>query len=108
MVFPSIGDEVLITTDRWFIAPDGKQYRSVFGTLSAINSDESTLGIKTNDRSTNWYAQVGNLTIAGCQIHYAVKIDRSKVNFGDATDYGTHEGDVTHYTRPSMIYDAGN
>jgi hypothetical protein len=64
----------LITTDNWFIAPDGKQYRSVWGRVE-VHSSESTLGIKTNIRSTNWYAIIGvqgkRVIIAGCQIHYA-------------------------------------
>lgn len=106
MVFPSIGDEVLITTDNWFVAPDGKQYRSAFGTLHSINSDEATLGVRTNDRSTNWYVQIGNLTIAGCQIHYAVKTDRESVNFDHCDDYTTKDGEVKSYVRPTLIYDA--
>jgi hypothetical protein len=67
-----LGDKVLVTTDNWFIAPDGEQYRAVFGTVKGIHRDEEMLGIKTNARSTNWYAEIGNVLIAGCQIHYAV------------------------------------
>lgn len=68
-----IGDSVLVTTDNWFFAPDGQQYKAVWGEVRGIFSDEQMLGIKTNTRSTNWYAQIGNVFIAGCQIHYAVK-----------------------------------
>ncbi len=67
-----IGDKVLVTTDNWFYAPDGRQYRAVWGTVKGIFSDTQTLGIKTNAKSTNWYAMVGSMMIAGCQIHYAV------------------------------------
>ena len=70
-----VGDNVLVTTDNWFLAPDGQQYRAVWGEVHGIFSDEQMLGIKTNSRSTNWYAQIGNCFIAGCQIHYAVKSD---------------------------------
>jgi len=39
-------------------------------------SDEQGLGIKTNDRSTNWYVFIGNdekgMIVAGCQLHYCV------------------------------------
>ena len=69
------GDKVLVTVDGWFFAPNGEQYRAVFGTLHGIKTDQEALGVKTNARSTNWYAQVGTVLIAGCQIHYAVKTD---------------------------------
>src|SRR3546814_15952739 len=69
----SVGDQALITTDNWFYAPDGKSYRAAFGTVKAIRSSEIALGVKTNSKSTNWYVEVGNMLIAGCQIHYAVR-----------------------------------
>jgi len=71
----NIGKTFLITTDCWFIAPDGQQYKGVFGTLKDICSDEATLGIKTNRGSTNWYVEIGNMCIAGCQVHYVVQTD---------------------------------
>lgn len=64
----------LITTDAWFTAPDGAQYRSVWGKVAVANDNE-ILGIKTNARSSNWFAIIGEadkrVIIAGCQIHYA-------------------------------------
>lgn len=64
----------LITTTEWFYAPDGNTYRAVWGKVK-ICKDEETLGIKTNIRSANWYAVVGEgekqTIVAGCQIHYA-------------------------------------
>lgn len=72
-----IGDKVLVTTDGWFFAPDGEQYRAVFGTVRGIHSSEEVLGIRTNARSTNWYAEIGNTLLAGCQIHYCVKTDKA-------------------------------
>lgn len=71
----NVGDTVLLTTDNWFFAPDGRQYRAVFGTVYGIFNDHEVLGIKTNARSTNWYVGIGNMIVAGCQIHYAVKTD---------------------------------
>lgn len=71
----NIGDKVLVTTDQWFFAPDGESYKAVFGTVKGVFNDQEALGIKTNARSTNWYVQVGNMMIAGCQIHYAVKTE---------------------------------
>lgn len=47
------------------------------------------LGIKTNMKSTNWFAKVGcedkHVIIAGCQIHYAVKTDEQP-NIQDVTE----------------------
>lgn len=70
-----IGKKALITTDNWFFAPDGQQYRSVFGTIKGVYDSQVTLGVKTNAKSTNWYVVIGNLTLAGCQIHYVVETD---------------------------------
>ena len=69
------GKKYLITTDDWFQAPDGQSYRSVYGTVTAIESDQDTLGIKTNRGSTNWYLIIGKMVIAGCQLHYAIQCD---------------------------------
>lgn len=70
-----IGDKAIVTTDGFFYAPDGQQYRAVFGEIKGIHSDSETLGIATNRHSSNWYLEIGNVVIAGCQIHYAVKSD---------------------------------
>jgi hypothetical protein len=72
---PRAGDKVLVTVDGWFTAPDGSTYDTVFGTFRGAFSSEDVLGIRTNARSTNWYAVVGNVTIAGCRIHYVVRTD---------------------------------
>ena len=77
MIRPKAGEKYLITTDNWFIAPDGEQYRAVFGTVAEIQSDEETLGIKTNRGSTNWYVVIGNMIVAGCQIHYCIRTDEA-------------------------------
>ena len=102
----AIGKTVLITTDNWFYAPDGKTYRAVFGTLRNVLADSDVLGIKTNARSTNWYLEIGNMVIAGCQIHYAMLAERSEMNFGKVTqDY--REGlFVQSLTQEANIYDA--
>lgn len=74
-----IGKTYLVSTNDWFLAPDGETYKGAFGTAKGIYSDEASLGIKTNRGSTNWYIEIGNLMIAGCQIHYAIRTD--KVSF---------------------------
>ena len=95
----------LITTDAWFIAPNGKSYNSVWGNIEIVN--DSILGIKTNARSSNWFAKIGNegkeVIIAGCQIHYAVKCE-SKPNTGDIDDWNVDSSNYLEFKRPTKIY----
>lgn len=93
----------LITTDAFFFAPDGKQYRAAWGEVLIL--PDSVLGVKTNEKSSNWYVRVGSeqehVIIAGCQIHYAVKVDQCP-NLQDVQErVGT---DNTLQTLDSRIY----
>lgn len=95
----------LITTDAWFYAPDGKVYRSVWGDVQIVA--DTVLGIKTNARSSNWYAKVGteenHVIVAGCQIHYATKCP-NKPNTDKVNDYSIEAGVFKEYERPCGIY----
>ncbi|MBU2963363.1 hypothetical protein KO516_21555 [Citreicella sp. C3M06] len=71
-----IGQKYLITPDNWFFAPDRENYHAAFGTVHAVVDSEMALGLKTNRNSTNWYVVIGDMIIAGCQIHYAMRADR--------------------------------
>lgn len=55
-----IGKKVLVTTDNWFFAPDGIQYRAVYGTLVGIQTSEQALGVKVNARSQDWFMTVAS------------------------------------------------
>lgn len=100
-----IGDKVLVTTDAWFFAPDGEQYKAVCGTVKGVYTAEETLGVKTNAKSTNWYVEIGNMTIAGCQIHYAIKTDI--VSFKPPVREIEFNGELKISENPcSRIYDA--
>ncbi|MDD2133348.1 hypothetical protein [Pseudomonas kurunegalensis] len=99
-----IGKKALITTDNWFYAPDGRSYRAVFGTVRSVRGDQETLGIRTNARSTNWYVEIGNVTLAGCQVHYAIRADAA--NTGTVEDSREESGQVHEFARASYIYDA--
>lgn len=99
-----IGKNVLITTVDWFFAPDGKLYRAVWGELKAIKQAEANLGIRPNGRSINWYIEVGNMTVAGCQVNYCIQTDH--VDLGWVDDSLQHEGRHVVNSRPSMIYNA--
>lgn len=69
------GKKYLITTSSWFFAPDGQSYTAAFGTVRGVRLAEEVLGVKPNRQSANWYVEIGNLVIAGCQIHFAVRTD---------------------------------
>ena len=96
----------LITTDNWFIAPDGKNYRAVWGDVEIV--DDSILGIKTNRNASNWFAKVGtennHVIVAGCQIHYSIRCDK-KPSITEVEDYHTTatEG-CKKFDRPSQIW----
>lgn len=100
-----IGKNYLITTDDWFVAPDGSQYKSAWGEFRGTFSAEDVLGIKTNRNSTNWYASFGDLGLGGCQIHYWIETDSPSFDKAkaDLTE-GTKVQQVT--LSESRIYNA--
>lgn len=96
----------LITTDKYFTAPDGKTYQAAWGDVKIV--DDSVLGVKTNRQSSNWYAVVGandkEIIIAGCQIFYAIKCEE-KPNVAQVMDWHTNnDGLVVESSRPTKIY----
>jgi hypothetical protein len=96
----------LITTDNWFYAPDGKQYRAVWGNVEVLGDE--IIGVKTNRNSTNWFAKVGtvdnHVIVAGCQIHYAVKSDE-RPNTENVMDWNSDAGNgIKVFDRPTAIY----
>ena len=96
----------LISTDEWFIAPDGKQYKAAWGEIEIV--EDSFLGLKTNRMSTNWFAKVGSednhIIIAGCQIHYAAKCKNEPVTT-EIEDWTANAADgIKKYKSPSRIY----
>lgn len=99
-----IGDKALITTEAWFYAPDGRQYKALHGTVKALRSSDDTLGIRTNARSTNWYIEVGNMTIAGCQVNYLLKTE--SCNLGYVHDDVSGPEGCQEVLRMPTIYDA--
>ena len=96
----------LITTEKYFIAPDGLSYQSVWGDVKLV--EDSILGVKTNRNSANWYAVVGGngkeIIVAGGQIFYSVKCEQ-KPNTGRVMEW--HSGDdgrIVENERPTKIY----
>lgn len=82
----------LITTDNWFLGPDGQEYAGVWGEVEVVKTLD-LWGFEPHRPSQNWFLKVGtednHVFIAGCQIHYAVKSEarpnpgRIKFSFGD-------------------------
>ncbi len=96
----------LITTEKYFIAPDGLSYQAVWGDVKLV--EDSILGVKTNRNSANWYAVVGGngkeIIVAGCQIFYAVKCEK-KPNTGRVMEWHTADnGGIVEQERPTKIY----
>jgi hypothetical protein len=95
----------LITTNDWFTAPDGKDYKAAWGEVKILS--DGILGVKTNSRSANWFAQIGNennhIIIAGCQIFYAIKCKKTPVNDKGET-WSVENGELKNHTTPSKIY----
>ena len=95
-----INKKVLITTQQWFYAPDGKQYRSVHGTLKAVHEAGKT-GFIPNRSHANWFIEIGSMIIMGCQVMYVVECET--VNTDKVMEWST-EGGMKEYERPSAIY----
>lgn len=95
----------LITTDNYFLAPNGQHFQGVWGEVEILTDD--ILGVKTNRMSTNWFAKVGtaenHVIIAGCQIHYAVKCEERPYNRPYNREE-IHEGELRLIPSPSRIY----
>lgn len=100
-----VGDKMLVTTDDWFTAPNGCSYKAAFGPVIAIHTAEDTLGIETNKYSTNWYLELGNMMIGGCQIQYAIRTDTC--DFKNYVRGIEHEGKLSLVEEDtSRIYNA--
>lgn len=95
----------LITSDEWFMCPDGKDYKAAWGEVEVLEDD--FLGIKTNRNSTNWYLKIGSesnhVIIAGCHIHYAVRCEETPYTEYGKTWNSDPERIMVHKT-PSKIY----
>ena len=95
----------LITTYEWFVAPDGKSYKSVWGEVEILR--DNILGVETNRGSSNWFAMVGNknkhVIVAGCQIHYACRSE-DKPNTDRVTEWQFTSKGYKEAIAPSKIY----
>lgn len=99
-----LNKKALLTCTDWFLAPDGHSYKGVFGTVKSVKSDDALLGVQTNRHSTNWYVEIGNMTISGCRIDYAIRTDEADMT--NCTVEDTFEGKRHFNPSHSSIYNA--
>lgn len=99
-----INKKVLLTSQSWFYAPDGKQYKAVWGTLKGIHEAGKTLGFIPNRSHANWFIEIGKMTIMGCQVLFVVECDA--IETGKIQDWKSNEanGGIEEYERPTAIY----
>lgn len=70
-----LGKKYLVTTNDWFMAPDGRRYRAVFGTARGAVNVEEALGVGAGEHLPNWCTRIGGMVVAGDQIRYCVRAD---------------------------------
>lgn len=110
--FGYIGRNVLVTCSEWFFAPDGQNYKAVFGKLKNVHKDENVMGFPVNRSHANWFMEIGGMCIAGCQVKYIIQTDECNIDpVVDFSTERTHTHESTHpnltvekYVRPSLIY----
>ena len=88
-----IGEKHLISINKWFIAPNGSEYRAIYGTINDISGSKGDLSVV-----------VGSLAIPKSKILCAIKTDGC--NFDEADSWQSIGGEVEVYKIPSKIYNA--
>lgn len=101
MNIENIGRKVLVTTHDWFYAPNGLDYKAVFGTLKAIEESSKLVGFNTTRGAfANWVYTIGEVVVMGCQVLYIIYTD--EINTSEKIDDWHPDHGV--YQRPNRIY----
>lgn len=99
-----VGKKVLITTQEFFVAPDGLQYKSVLGSFMGVHSSEELLSnTETYETPRKWYLRVGSMMIPESQVNSIVITEEAML--GGVKEY-LSSFEKNGYTRPSFIYNA--
>lgn len=101
-----IGKNVLINCQNWFTAPDGKDYKAVWGKLIAIHEAGKMLGFIPNRSHANWFIEIGNMQIKGCQVLYFIVCENEPLFVDSEAWNTTTEHIIVKYQRPCVIYNA--
>ena len=96
------GDKYLVTTSEWFVAPDGQQYRAVFGMVVGVHQTKDALDVPNTRHHANWYLQIGNARLAGCQIKYAIETDQCSRADTQSTEF--YNGEFVRGGNQSVVY----
>lgn len=99
-----IGKNVLLTTSEWFTAPDGNNYKAVWGELKGVHEAGKTLGFIPNRSHANWFIEIGGMIIMGCQVKYLIQCN-DKPNDERATNWTADAANgIKEYQSPCQIY----
>lgn len=105
LVKDMIGKKVLVNTKDWLIAPDGEQYKAVYGTVKEIFlcTEKEVPGAKNSNTHANWYLQIGNTFVNVCDVGSCIITDSISVLPPKRRD--TYEGALIEgRTSISLIY----
>lgn len=99
-----LGKKVLATCQNWFVGPDGKDYKAIYGTLKAVTEASKSVGFIPNRAHANWFYEIGTMVVMGCQVMYLVECSvpppaSPTVNWTCDATSGFKE-----YNRPCIIY----
>lgn len=99
-----LNKKVLITTNQWFLAPDGNSYQAVWGTFKGVHEDQKVFGFRVNRSHANWYLEIGDMVIAGCQVLYLIECPKKPQtekhrHYETSVEHGLKTFDV-----PTRIY----
>jgi len=82
------GQKYLVTTEEYFVTPNGKQYKAAFGEYKG----KAAFGVD--------FTYIGNIALKTDKIYSAVKTD--EVDFGNKQDEWSEKGEM----RDTWIYNA--
>ena len=97
-----INQNVLVTTVDWFYGKDGRTYRGAWGKLKGVHEAKESLGITPSRAHANWFIEIGDMVITGCQVLYITKCDNPPPENVD--DFTKVDGEIKYYRRPSEIF----
>lgn len=98
------GKNVLITTSDWFVAPDGRDYKAVWGKLIKVHDVKESFGISPTRAHANWLIEIGGMMIMGCRVMYVICSDQ-KPNTEKSLGWNSDsQQGIKEYERPTLIY----
>jgi hypothetical protein len=103
MIDNYVGKKVLVTTDSWFVGPDGKDHMAVWGTLKGVHEAGKHLGFIPNRAHANWFYEIGSMIIMGCQVKYLCLCEKQPEPDTDAWALRDSMTEPLQYKAPHKI-----